>query len=356
MRLSTPVLAVLFLPLFAWPAAHSPNEPAVERDSPAIRAVLQEPVRSDVFPLFVARSKLSIAGDSAAASAIDAYLTAAALARLSGIAVPKRATIGDLITNPVTGESTAAAIERILAGTLRAEAPRIQDDNMRVKIRNVGPQRVDQFDANLVVSLPQREPMSLRCTEPTYSLTPIGPGETVLHECRAGTSRVTEADLAAAIANPSALRLEVSRINFADPSLSITSRGALWLDAKGVPGPSAAHDKARADLAALPCGDRNACGEDFKRVLGQHPLLLVAGVFAAAGALLGALIAFVTRRRWMWGLGLTGVLTLAVAAGIVALFRANDMLGLLLVIAGPVACLAFLAGIVAALALVRRKK
>ena len=353
MHLSTRFLFVALLPLAS--CAYMPNEPPVERDSPAIRAVLQEPVTSDPFPLLVARSKLSIAGDNAAASAIDVYLTAAALARLTGGAVPARGTVGELVTKPIALESTAAAIKQVLAETLRADPPKIEENAqaLLVHIRNVGKIRVAQFDAIMEVRLPQSEPVRLRCNEPRFTLTPIGPGDAVLHECRGS---VTAADLTAAIADPSALQLVVDRINFEDPSLSITSRGALWLDAKGFAGPSAAHDKARADLAALPCGDRNACAEDFNRKLGQHPLIVVGVVFAAAGVLIGALIALVARRRWWWGLGLAGALTLAVAGAVVYLLMANNMLGLLLLIAGPVACVAFLAGMVPALALVRRRK
>jgi hypothetical protein len=341
------------LPLTAQ--AYVLNEPAVERDSPAIRAVLQERVTNDPFPLFVARSKLGIAEDRAAEAAIDGYLTAMAIARVTGSEAPARATVADVVTNPIGLESMAAAIDQVLAATLRFENPTIDEKTpaLRVTLRNVGKLRVNQFDAAIEVRLPQREAIRLRCNEPSFSSRPIGPGETILNECRGS---VTVADLTAAIADPSALQLVVDRVNWEDPSVSLTSRGAVWIDTNGFVGPQAAHTKARAELGALSCIERNACVEDFRRMLGMHPLIVLGVFFAVFGALMGAGIAAATRRRWWWGLGLAGVLTLAVAGAVTYLLMANNLMGLLLLIAGPVACVAFVAGMVPALALIRRRK
>jgi hypothetical protein len=391
MGFSTGIRWIAALPLLA--AAFNPNEPPVVADSAAIRAVYEEPVPADYFRLWVARSKLSIAGDNKAAEALDRYFTGVAVGILTRNPVTPRGTLGDVISGAVKIDDVQAGVTRILSTTLKPEVvtalgprkhvpemlptdftqyredapgvwvshhrdrPAVPDwVHLPVNIRNVSSLRVSQSDKRLVLALAGGGDIKFECKEPRFELTPIPPGEAVLHDCRSDVRHAPLPEVIAAVREPSRWSLDVSRITFEDPKFGLT-RGhtAYGVDAQSPRSQAEAHRTAQSELRALNCFQRNACLEDFKR--GPGPFIIALLVMVGIGAAVAAPLALWTRRRWMWG-GISVVGYVVFSVALVAFFamKGGDqvLIALLVAAAAAIGLGAFLVGLLATLAIVRR--
>lgn len=377
----------------AW--AFNPNEPPVRMESAAIRAVYAEPIPDDYFRLWVARTKLRVAGDHKGAEALERYFTGVALGMVNGKPVVRQGTIGDIIGHVVNIDGVDEALKELLATTLRGEIVTIPGNrsflpaehptdftryreevpgvwvefnrerpayaeqlHIPVAVRNVTARPVSQADKQIVLARADG-PMKFSCRERNWALNPIPPGEAVVHDCYYHTGQAMPvSEVVAAVRDPSRWSLEVSRITYVDPPFGFTrGRNAYGVgDANSPRSEAAAAGKAYDELKALNCWQRNACDEDFKR--GPGPAVVAFLFVVAIGAAVGTALALGTRRRWMWGgISIAGYVVFSVAAILYfGLMGGNYVLVALLVAAAAlVGLVAFVIGLVTALATVRRR-
>jgi hypothetical protein len=341
---------VLGLAIVAW---RPPSEtPPVDRNSNAIRAVLAQPITSDPGPLRIARQKLAMAKDEAAAKAIDLYLAGVAVRQVFGEATEAKGTVADIVEGRVATPSTDTLASRVLDNALRVElaaepvsyGPDKGDIQVHIALRNVTARPIVEERFELKVGR-----TALSCIG-TSNGVPIDANAAVAFACTTHASLVTPAQLESYLKEPAWVRASVSYIKFGGPSLYVNKGIANWANDDRVFDP---WQTARTELDALSCWERSACLRDSIPTLDTNPGVLFAGVFAGAGLLAGSMLAFFTRRRWRWAWSLAGLVAGSILALFAFLMMANSMGGLIVMIYGPLSLGGFLVGLLPPLFIIK---
>jgi hypothetical protein len=124
----------------------------------------------------------------------------------------------------------------------------------------------------------------------------LPPGASAPHVCSTDLRNADAAQLMAAVEvfekDPSAWRLQPSRINFVDPQIGLNSNGVYWLY-----GPKAA-EEVLAGLGKASCFERNSCVEDLKKKLGHDAVWATAALGLVPALLLGVVFSFFSGVQW----------------------------------------------------------
>lgn len=241
-----PALLACFVSISAF--AKSAYDRSVAPDSEVVRAVLAQPLNTEVEDLLLARETLSIAGDETTATALDAYLSRIALARLAGkTPAPPVARIGDLPGAGLPTPQDKADLAAVLSSTLRATLVRAGQRDLVARIENASPHTIRQYDVKLALPRPNGEVYVFSCDRIPYTDPPLAPGEGREKPCKVElNSGGIEDYLSALGAHPGApLPVVPSSIEFHDLPVIVWSGRADW--------------NARQDARAVRCRNCASC-------------------------------------------------------------------------------------------------
>ncbi len=318
-------------------------------DSRLVQTLYRQPLPSEPFKLLVVRETLKLAGDDEAAALLDRYLQRLALSSLAGEPVAPPGTVEQVIGSEWgTARSLAERRKKILETSLRPRAAQSDGKEcayspfgrmhsecryeghsvwtgfsqgpfwiyLRVFFENTSNNTIAQFQAALHVDRPEGgDPFKLPCFQLSGMESGFAPGQRLEYFCREEVRRVPPDKLIEALkraeTDPSRWNLEITRINFSQPPVSVTIREASW----GATNTSAAREQALAAARAAGCAARGSCVYDINYQV-EHSSVWPAGI---VGFALGAFAAFASlasmrRRR-------NAALVVAVIAGLLGLLN-----------------------------------
>jgi hypothetical protein len=305
-------------------SARDPNIVLVRPDSPVIRALYDQPLTADRYPLFVAMYKFNIAGDRRAEDAVREFLRRSAVYEVGGMPFEPKGTIGRIVQDQaalpalrdgVVANVVAGALHvrlvpdagKSLSGawgeTFKSVAPALwvgqvagspSHAHVLLEVENATGLVMTYIDVSLhLEGNGEGGPREMPCRSTARPFRQLIPGGKDVFDCFLHQTEVA-ANLGALVQgvrgwqqDPSRIPLSNVRLGFANLGAILRSDGVTEIDLTD------AFVDARTQLEQASCRARGACIGDLERNIQQNALFLV----IAAGAVVGALFGIAMSRR-----------------------------------------------------------